>query len=268
MALSLDKISTQAPGLLSLAKAASEAVDLSGSNGQKAKAAVALDFSGSMTSVYKSGAMQRLVEKILALATQFDDDGAIDFFVFDSSAAYLGEISIDDFRGSVDRLTKGRRMGSTNYAGAFLTIREHFGFAPAAPPKKSFFGFGKAQPAPVDPVQSVPADIPVYALFLTDGAPDSKSAAIQALTDVSAAPIFWKFLSIGKQPMAFLEQLDTLTQRFTDNANYEPIGDMDAISDAVLFRKMLTEFPDWLKEVRGKGLITQGVPLPPGAVGR
>jgi hypothetical protein len=55
MALSLDKISTQAPGLLSLAKAASEAVDLSGLNGQKAKAAVALDFSGSMTSVYESG---------------------------------------------------------------------------------------------------------------------------------------------------------------------------------------------------------------------
>ncbi|MEN8583087.1 VWA domain-containing protein [Burkholderia sp. RS01] len=255
MALSLDKISAKAPGLLSLAKTASKAVDLSGLNGQTAKVAVCLDYSGSMTNVYGSGAMQRLVEKALALATQFDDDGAIDFFVFDSKAAYLGEISIDDFAGSVGRLTKGRRMGTTNYADAFLTIRDHFGFAPPAPPKRGFFGLGKAQPSVTDPAVTAPADIPVYVLFLTDGAPDNKDAAVRALTEVSTAPIFWKFLSIGQQSMAFLEQLDTLTQRFVDNANYEPVGDVDAISDAVLFKKMLEEFPDWLKEVRSKGLI-------------
>jgi hypothetical protein len=255
MALSLDKISAQAPGLLSLAKTASQVVDLSGLNGQKAKVAVALDYSGSMTQVYGSGAMQRLVEKALALATQFDDDGAIDFFVFDTKAAYLGEISLDDFAGSVGRLTKGRRMGTTNYADAFLAVRNHFGFAPPAPPKKGFFGLGKAQPALTGSMLTTPADLPVYALFLTDGAPDNKDAAIRALTEVSTAPIFWKFLSIGKQSMAFLEQLDSLTQRFVDNANYEPIGDVDAISDAVLFEKMLEEFPDWLKEVRSKGLI-------------
>lgn len=264
MALSLDKISEKAPGLLSLAKTASQAVDVSGLNGQKAKVAVALDYSGSMSRVYRSGAMQRLVEKALALATQFDDDGAIDFFIFDSKAAYLGEISIDDFAGSVDRLTKGRSMGSTNYADAFLTIRDHFGFAPVAPPtqiappKRGFFGLGKAQPAPAVPASlapSKPADIPVYVLFLTDGAPDNQSKAVRALTDVSTAPIFWKFLSIGSQSMVFLEKLDTLSERFVDNANYEPIGDVDAISDAVLFKKMLTEFPDWLKEVRNKDLI-------------
>src|SRR6478735_577726 len=134
MGLSLDKIEQKAPGLLSLAKTAVDHIDKSGLNGQVAKVALVLDYSGSMGSSYRSGAMQRLAEKVLALGTQFDDDGAIDFFVFDSSAAHLGEISIDDFAGSVDRLTNGRSMGSTNYADAFLTIRDHFGFAPAAPP--------------------------------------------------------------------------------------------------------------------------------------
>jgi hypothetical protein len=255
MALSLDKISAQAPSLLSLAKTASQAVDLSGLNGQTAKVAVALDFSGSMSRVYGSGAMQRLVEKALALATQFDDDGAIDFFIFDSKAAYLGEISIADFAGSVDRLTKGRLMGTTNYADAFLKIRDHFGFTSPAPPKRGFFGLGKAQHSLTGPGLTTPVDVPVYVLFLTDGAPDNKDAAVRALTEVSAAPIFWKFLSIGRQSMTFLEQLDTLTQRFVDNANYAPVGDVDAISDVVLFEKMLVEFPDWLKEVRAKGLI-------------
>lgn len=255
MGLSLDKIGAQAPGLLSLAKTAIEVVDLSGLNGQKAKVAVALDYSGSMQDVYSSGAMQRLVEKALALATQFDDDGSIDFFVFDSTAAYLGEISIDDFAGSVEKLTKGRRMGSTNYSDAFLTVRNHFGFAPPAPPKKGFFGLRKAQPAEGGSEASKPAEIPVYALFLTDGSPDNKKAAIQALTEVSTAPIFWKFLSIGKQPMEFLEQLDTLEERFVDNANYQPVGDVDAIDDSALYGKMLHEFPDWIREVRSLGLI-------------
>ncbi|MBT2568677.1 VWA domain-containing protein [Arthrobacter sp. ISL-85] len=255
MVLSLEKIGLEAPGLLSLAKTASAAVNLSGLNGQKAKVAVALDFSGSMSAAYKSGSMQRLVEKTLALATQFDDDGAIDFFVFDSSAAYLGEISIADFPGSVDRLTKGRRMGSTNYADAFLSIREHFGFAPPVMPKKGLFGLGKAKISPTLPATAAPSEMPVYVLFLTDGAPDSKNAALQALAEVSTAPIFWKFLSIGREPIAFLEQLDTITQRFVDNANYEPVGDVDGINDALLFEKMLKEFPDWLSEVRNRGLI-------------
>ncbi len=250
MPLSLDKISAQAPGLLSLAKTASVAVDVSGLKGQTAKVAVALDYSGSMRGAYKSGSMQRLVEKVLALATQFDDDGDIDFFVFDAKAAYLGEIGLKDFAGSVDRLTQGRRMGTTNYADTFLTVRDHFGFAPPAPPKKGFFGFRKAQPA-----QTGPADVPVYVLFLTDGGPDSKPAAVKALTEVSTAPIFWKFLSIGKESMAFLEKLDTLQERFIDNANYHALGDVDSISDADLFEKMLDEFPDWLREARANGLI-------------
>jgi hypothetical protein len=149
-------------------------------------------------------------------------------------------------------------MGSTNYSDAFLTIRNHFGFAPPAPPaapKRGFFGLRKAQPAQSGSAPSKPADMPVYALFLTDGSPDNKKAAIQALTEVSTAPIFWKFLSIGNQPMEFLEQLDTLEERFVDNANYEPIGDVDAIGDSALFKKMLQEFPDWIRQVRSLGLI-------------
>ena len=78
---------------------------------------------------------------------------------------------------------------------------------------------------------------------------------MQTLTEVSTASIFWKFLSIGSHSMVFLEKLDTLTERFVYNANYEPIGDVDAISDAVLFTWMLEEFPDWLREVRTKNLI-------------
>lgn len=248
--LSLDKIEQKAPALLSLAKTANQTLDKSGLNGTVAKVALVADFSGSMANDYHNGSMQRLAEKVLALGTQLDDDGAIDFFVFDSSAAYLGEITLDDYKGSVDRLTRGRRMGTTDYAAAFLKVRDHFGFSSTIE-KKGLFGRTKVVPNPA----SGPADAPVYALFLTDGAPDNPSAAVRALTEVSTAPIFWKFLSIGRQNIPFLQKLDDLSDRFVDNADYKPVGNVDKVSEKELFEMLLDEYPSWLQEVRAKGLI-------------
>lgn len=254
MGISLDKVAVQAPGLLSLAKSANTALDKSGLNGTVAKVVLVADFSGSMHQEYKTGAMQRLAEKVLALGLNLDDDGAIDFFVFDSGAAYLGEITIDDYKNSVDRLTRGRRMGTTNYAEAFLKVRDHFGFGKTVTTEKKGL-FGRTKQTVVPNPNSGPANEPVYALFLTDGAPDSKPAAVKALTEVSTAPIFWKFLSIGPSPIEFLQKLDDLDSRFVDNADYKPVGNVDNISDNELFEMLLDEYPEWIKEVRAKGLI-------------
>jgi len=250
MAISLDKIEAQAPALLSLAKKASNSLASYGLTGQKAKVALVLDYSGSMSNEYRSGRMQKLAEKVLALATQLDDDGAIDFFVFDTHAGYLGEISLDTYKDSISAKTKGRHMGTTNYAEAFLAVRDHFGFAPTVE-KRGLFGKTKVVPSP----NAGPADEPVYALFLTDGAPDSKADAVKALTEVSTAPIFWKFLSIGAEPIAFLQKLDDLDARFVDNADYQPIGSVDSVGDDSLFALLMEEYPTWLAEVRAKGLI-------------
>jgi len=249
MVVSLNKIEEKAPGLLSLAKTAQKSLADYGLNGQVAKVALVLDYSGSMGQQYKNGAMQRLAEKALVLGTQLDDDGAIDFFVFDSAAAHLGEITIDNYKGSIDRLTKGRRMGTTNYAAAFRTVRDHYGLAGGTTEKRGFFGKKTVTNA------AAKADQPVYAIFLTDGAPDSKAAAVKAITEVSTAPIFWKFLSIGREPMDFLQKLDDLTDRFVDNADYKPIGDVDKFSDNDLFEALLDEYPEYLNEIRAKGLI-------------
>lgn len=250
MGMSLEKVSAKAPSLVKTAEVAVQTIDKARLNGQTAKVALVLDFSGSMSREYSSGRMQALMEKVLALATQFDDDGDIDFFVFDSTAKHLGVITLDNFAGAVTRMTKGRHMGTTNYAEAFLTVRDHFGFDGPAPAKKGLFGmFKKAQPS-----STGPADQPVYALFLTDGDPDSEKDAVKALVDVSTAPIFWKFLSIGSQK-PFLQKLDDLTERFVDNADYKPMGDISKFGEATLFDMLLEEFPEWLAEVRSKGLI-------------
>lgn len=243
MTISLDKISEQAPSLLKTAEIAVKTIDKASLNGQTAKVAVVLDYSGSMYSEYNSGRMQKLTEKVLALGTQFDDDGDIDFFVFDSNAAHLGQIGIKDFEGSVARLTKNRQMGSTDYTKAFLKVRDHFGFGKA----KKLFGFGKKSAA----------DQPVYALFLTDGTPDNAETAKKALIETSSDPIFWKFLSIGRSKIQFLQDLDDIpeSERAIDNADYQHVGDLSKVDDATMFDLMLEEFPEWLNTVRSKGLI-------------
>lgn len=254
MGITLDKIEQKAPELLSLAKNANEALSLRKLAGQKAKVALVLDFSGSMAGQYRSGAMQRLAEKILALGTQLDDDGAIDLFVFDSGAAHLGEVTIDNYRGSIDRLTKGRRMGTTSYTAAFDEVVKYYGFAP----RRSSGGLGgmfrKKTPALYEEL-TTPANEPVFALFLTDGSPDNKASAVEAITRASYAPIFWQFLSIGRESMPFLEKLDDLDGRYIDNADYKPVGDVDKLTDVKLFDLILDEYPGWVTEERNRGQI-------------
>ena len=40
-----------------------------------------LDISASMNALYKSGVIQRVIERILGLAVSFDDDGQIDLLL-------------------------------------------------------------------------------------------------------------------------------------------------------------------------------------------
>lgn len=261
MPISLDKVESTAPGLVSLAKTAKVGLEKRNLYGSRAKVAVVMDYSGSMSREYREGRVQRLTERILALATQLDDDGAIDFFVFDTTAAYLGEVPLTSYQGAVDRLTQGRRMGTTDYAGAFRAVRDHFGFAPpkvVGGEKKGLFGRRKKVEGAVDvalPDGMRPADEPVFAIFLTDGAPNSKPQAVQALIEVSTAPIFWKFLSIGAESFDFLQKLDDLEQRVIDNADYKPIGSIDSLTDDQLIDALLDEYADYVAEARRLGMV-------------
>lgn len=259
MAISLDKVASEAPGLLSLAKSVQDALTARGLAGHSAKVALALDYSGSMREQYRSGAMQRLVEKVLALGTQFDDDGAIDVFFFDSEARYSGEVTLGNYDGVVERMTAGRHMGTTNYADTFRMIEKHYGFAGGNVAKSGGLRklFSKApissQPAPA--ALDAPVNEPVYVVFLTDGAPNNRTEAVKAIIEVSYSPIFWQFLSIGRESIQFLEKLDDLGGRYIDNADYKPAGDVDKLTDDALWGMLLDEYPEWVAEERRRGQI-------------
>lgn len=242
MPVSMSKIEQQAPELVSLVKSAQVNLNKSGLGAQRAKVALALDFSGSMRSLYRDGTVQRLAEQILALGTQFDDDGAIDLFIFHGDAEYLGELTIDNFRGAIDRLTAGKHMGSTNYAAVMRLIRKHY----AGESKKSLFG--RAKPAQ-------PAEQPAYVMFITDGQPDSRTEATRELVEASSQTgIFYQFMGLGKNDFRYLERLDSEVKgRLVDNANFFDASGV--LPDDELYAKMLAEFPDYIREARKAGLI-------------
>lgn len=256
MAISINKVEREAPELLTLSKAASDAVRSNRLGGQKAKVALALDFSGSMRKRYQSGAMQRLVEKVLALATQLDDDGAIDLFVFDTDADYLGEVTLENFRGFIAKVTDGRHMGTTNYHDLFKGVLDHYDLTPQRNIVAGGGLVGDTRKFDEYAPLSSPINEPVLAIFLTDGSPDSKTKAVKELVTASYAPVFWQFLSIGSESIKFLEKLDDEVKgRYIDNADYKPVGDVDKLTGDELYSMVLDEFPDWVIEERKRGQI-------------
>lgn len=82
--LDLIKTKERKDKVLNLMKAADIA-------GQKAVVILALDYSGSMSPLYTNGTVQDVVERILPLGLGFDDNGEVDFYLFENGCKKLPE---------------------------------------------------------------------------------------------------------------------------------------------------------------------------------
>ncbi len=191
---------------------------------QLSRVAVVMDYSGSMRKLYREGVVQEVLERLLPIAMKFDDNGEMEFWIFDDGFRRMPSISLDNYFGYVEReiLSKGYHMGATNYAPVMNDIMKKY-------------------------LEEDPADLPDFILFITDGANADKAAAKKTLTEASKHPIFWQFIGIGKNEFPFLEKLDEMEGRYVDNANFFAIDNLVDISDDDLYNKLLDEFPGWLK---------------------
>nr|WP_196790766.1 VWA domain-containing protein [Motilibacter aurantiacus] len=213
--------------------------------GHRARVVLAVDHSGSMRPLYRSGRVQALAERVLALATRLDDDGAIDVVLFGTEAWRAGALTLADYRGGIDRMTAGHRLGRTNYAGAMHLVRDIAGAGdPFADPSGAYA-------------------VPTLCLFLTDGAPDSRTAATAQLVAASAEGVFFAFLGVTASPedakparFDYLRRLDTsVPGRLVDNASFVEADDVDALDDDTLYDAILHEYPTWLPPARAHGLV-------------
>ena len=131
----------------------------------------------------------------------------------------------------------------TRYGAAMAAVRQ------------AYFGDSRER------VEPQPAQVPVYVMFLTDGAPSDKSTATRQIRAASYEPVFWQFMGIGpERQFSYLQRLDDLEGRYTDNADFFAVSQDDLmgrrpISDDALFDRLMTEYPDWLRRARAQGLL-------------
>ncbi|WML38272.1 VWA domain-containing protein [Neobacillus sp. OS1-2] len=197
-----------------------------------ARVGLVLDITGSMRNFYKNGTVQKVVERILAMASLFDDDGVLDVWVYDNEFSRLKPVTERDFEGYVDRIILEDELVHK-------------------------FGRNDEPPVMKDVLKKYleedPSLDPAYIVFINDG---GCKKSIKPLIENSAKyPIFWQFVGIGNGNFDFLRKLDTLEGRVVDNANFLYIEEIDKISDDQLYNALLTEFPSWLEEAKQKGIV-------------
>jgi stress response protein SCP2 len=236
----------QDPKLVSLVKKTGVQLEKYGLEQHQAKVALCLDISGSMHALYKKGSIDTLVRRVLALGFRFDDDGEIDVFLFGKDAYHAGSVNTDNYQTFVrDMLKRYNLEGGTAYGKVMQMIREYYRIQP---------NFGH---------------IPVYVMFTTDGDTSDRPQSERQIIEAAREGIFWQFMAIGTPPQErkgffsrilgsdfqFLEHLDTMRNRFLDNANFFLVQDPAEPSDEELIQLMMAEYPDWLRAARAKGLL-------------
>ncbi|KEZ53817.1 vWA domain-containing protein [Metabacillus indicus] len=200
--------------------------------GVVARVGLVLDISGSMRSLYKDGTVQKVVERILAVASQFDDDGMLDVWVYDNEFTRLPSVTERDFE---------------NYVNREILFND------------SIHKFGRNDEPPVmfdvmtKYLKEEPSSDPAFVVFINDGG--CKSTIKKPVVSSSDKPLFWQFVGIGDSNFKVLENLDTMEGRFIDNANFFHVQNIDAMTDEELYDRLLNEFPDWIRDAKDKRVL-------------
>ena len=217
------------PGMVNLIKQAAVSLEKRGLAEARYRVKLVLDISASMTGEFRSGAVNALVRRALALATRLDDDGQVDVYLFGIQAQRRGRVSLDNVADFMPGLKFGFE-GGTSYAPVMQMVRE-------------------------DSRKEQSSD-PVLVLFITDGATSNRAAAEREMLDASREPIFWKFMGIeaGRVDFEFLEKLDDMPGRVVDNADFFKVKSPINLPDSELFELLVNELDSWDRDSRKAGL--------------
>ncbi|OWY80503.1 VWA domain-containing protein [Rhodococcus sp. BUPNP1] len=209
-----------------------------GAPGVRARVVLVIDKTGSMNREYSSKRIHEVVERMVPIAVQVDDDGKLEPYLYAKSFARLPDIVVHEVDvWSSTYLHLNGTHGGIDYG--------------------RIGGVNDELPVMNEIIDSlVPgAAMPTLVLFFTDGGFTQKQKIADLMKSASALPAFWQFVGLGKANYGVLERLDTMSGRRVDNAGFFSVDDISKVTDAELYRRLLSEFPDWLKAAKNAGIV-------------
>lgn len=188
-----------------------------------ARVALAMDYSGSMSNLFRNGSVQDVVTRLLPIALKFDDNKELESWLFSNDEERLKPVTVNNYRDYVKNVMLKARMsmGGTNYAPVLREIVSHY-------------------------KDVEPSTIPAFIIFITDGDNWDKKETNAVVKELSNYNMFVQFVGIGYDDFSYLESLDNLKGRKHDNTGLIKVEDMNRMDDETLYTKLLEQYKNWL----------------------
>lgn len=211
-----------------------------------ARVILVLDYSGSMDTLYENGTVQATLSRLAPLGLTFDDNGAIEVYLFQNGYRKLPDMTLENYadykRAVIDK--SGYRMGGTNYAPVLDAILVDTGKKVLVEAKRGLFGTKKISGAELKKTGET-----TLVIFVTDGNNTDKSQTDVVVRESSKTDTFIQFIGIGPAGFPYLEALDDLDGRDVDNTGFTNLANLNEIGDEELYRVVLEEFAGWTKNI-------------------
>lgn len=225
-------VSPATPGVIDMSKSAANLnkvlIDMSKTSKidmskHTARVALAMDYSGSMSNLFRNGAVQDVVTRLLPIALKFDDNGELESWLFSEGQERLKAVTINNYNNYVKNVMLKARMsmGGTNYTPVLREIVSYY-------------------------KDIEPSTIPAFIIFITDGDNWDKSETNKIVRELSNYNMFVQFVGIGDENFSYLRSLDDMKGRKHDNTGFIKVSDMNRMGDEELYTKLLAQYKDWL----------------------